>query len=104
MCIYTPIKKPLKVAGELGPSAPSISHMLFADDAYIFCQASVDSAECVLQILNSFEKVSGQQININKSSIFFSNNTCNPLKEELCHKLKFHEASAHSTYRGFPML
>ena len=32
-------------------SAPSISHMFFADDYYIFCKASMERANCVLQYL-----------------------------------------------------
>lgn len=43
-------------------SAPSISHMFFADDSYIFCKATMDSADHVLQILKLFEVASGQQM------------------------------------------
>lgn len=83
-------------------TAPTISHMFFADDSYIFCNASVDSADCVLQILDTFDKASGQQINVDKSSVFFSKNTPNSLKIALCHKLKFKEASDQSMYLGLP--
>ncbi|KAL8108560.1 hypothetical protein AgCh_024870 [Apium graveolens] len=83
-------------------SAPPISHMFFADDSYIFCKASLESANHVLQMLSLFEKASGQQLNVDKSSILFSNNTCNSLKQDLCHKLMFKEASDRSLYLGLP--
>lgn len=65
-------------------SAPPISHMLFADDSYIFCKASQESADNVLTLLEIFEKASGQKLNVDKSSVFFSSNTPNSLKEEIC--------------------
>lgn len=48
-------------------SAPYIFHMFFVDDSYIFYKASMESANYVLQMLNLFEKASGQQINVDKS-------------------------------------
>lgn len=54
--------------------APAISHMFFADDTYIYCQAKADIAHQVTELLHTFEKASGQKINIDKSSVFFSRN------------------------------
>lgn len=53
-----------------------------------------------LQLLDIFEKASGQNINVNKSSIFFSSNTCNSLKQDLCYKLNFNESNDRSLYLG----
>lgn len=86
------IKKMIKDV-KVARSAPSISHKFFADNAYIFSKVSMESVENVLQILNLFKKASRQQINVDKSSVFFSRNTSIFLKYELCQKLKFHEAS-----------
>lgn len=36
--------------------APSISHILFADDCYVFCKASLESANRVIEMLHLFEK------------------------------------------------
>lgn len=41
-------------------SAPSISHMFFADDSYIFCKADEDNANQVAEMLCTFEKTYGQ--------------------------------------------
>lgn len=51
-------------------SAPAISHMFFADDSYIFCKASAESADKVMELLKIFEKAYGQKLNIDKSSVF----------------------------------
>lgn len=83
-------------------TAPTISHMFFADDSYIFCKATSDSANNILQLLNIFEVASGQQINKEKSSIFFSRNTPNHLKNDLCQQLSFKEATDRSLYLGLP--
>ncbi|KAL8115387.1 hypothetical protein AgCh_022031 [Apium graveolens] len=46
-----------------------------------------------LTLLKTFEKASGQQLNVDKSSVFFSRNTPNSLKAELCQQLRFNEAT-----------
>lgn len=83
-------------------SAPPISHMFFADDSYIFCKVNEESTAHVMQILHLFERASGQQINVDKSSVLFSKNTPNFLKSDLCQKLRFQEASDQSMYLGLP--
>lgn len=60
-----------KVARE----APIISHMLFADDSYLYCRATERETYQVLNLLRGYEQASGQHIKLEKSSIFFSKNT-----------------------------
>ncbi|XP_074327095.1 uncharacterized protein LOC141665037 [Apium graveolens] len=83
-------------------SAPSISHMFFADDCYIFCKASEDSANHILQMLNIFERASGQQINVEKSSVFYSRNTSFYLKQDIFQILKIKEAEENTHYLDLP--
>lgn len=40
---------------------PSISHMLFADDIYVYCKASTDEAMKIMELLNLFERASGKR-------------------------------------------
>ncbi|XP_060969566.1 uncharacterized protein LOC133036823 [Cannabis sativa] len=82
--------------------APTISHMLVADDSYLFCQATNDVALNVRTLLHSFEIVSGQKVNVTKSSIFFSPNTDQMLKNQICSTLEMTEADEHSMYLGLP--
>lgn len=55
--------------------APSISHLLFADDSIILIRANSENAAELQRILQLYESVSGQTINKEKSAILFSSNT-----------------------------
>jgi hypothetical protein len=56
-------------------NAPSISHLLFADDCLLLVRANRKNAEQIQSILNLYEQVSGQTINKAKSAVLFSANT-----------------------------
>jgi hypothetical protein len=56
-------------------NAPSISHLLFADDSLILIQAKGEDATQLRGILELYETCSGQMINKMKSAILFSPNT-----------------------------
>lgn len=49
--------------------APTISHLMFADDTLIFCKANKHSAQSIRDVLGFYERASGQIINSQKSSI-----------------------------------
>ncbi|XP_074324121.1 uncharacterized protein LOC141661039 [Apium graveolens] len=87
---------------QVARGAPSLSHMFFADDSYIYCQANEPSANHIVDMLSKFETTSGQKINRDKSSIFFSRNTKSEVKEKVCEVLNFHEANDNTHYLGLP--
>lgn len=82
--------------------APSLTHMFFADDSYVFCKADTSNAEQVVHMLLVFEHASGQQVNRAKSSVFFSKNVDVTEKDNICGILNFQEADERSTYLGLP--
>ncbi|KAL8114965.1 hypothetical protein AgCh_021696 [Apium graveolens] len=84
--------------------APTINHMLFADDSYVYCKANKEEADKVRELLGSFERATGQQVNYGKSSIFFSSNVVSSDKMELCGQLQMQEANERSTYLGLPTM
>lgn len=54
--------------------APEISHLLFADDSFIFFKANTEESLRLKQLLDDYAAASGQIINFEKSSITFSKN------------------------------
>jgi hypothetical protein len=52
-----------------------ISHLLFADDSLLFMRASSRYWQHVTEILDIYERASGQKVNLEKTSLFFSRNT-----------------------------
>lgn len=82
--------------------APSITHMLFADDSYMYCKASEEEANRVLRMLQVFENASGQKVNRMKSSVFFSTNTSSESRIKICEVLQMLEADDRSMYLGLP--
>ncbi|KAL0406440.1 UNVERIFIED_CONTAM: putative mitochondrial protein [Sesamum latifolium] len=55
--------------------ALSISHLLFADDTQIYCQATPQSILCICEVLDTYAKVLGPRVNFHKSSMVLSSNT-----------------------------
>ncbi|XP_074374335.1 uncharacterized protein LOC141714732 [Apium graveolens] len=82
--------------------APTISHMLFADDSYLYCKAETGEALKVMELLNYYERASGQRINRDKSTVFFSANVISYNKESVCQVLRIPEADDKARYLGLP--
>ena len=82
--------------------APTISHMLFADDSYLYCKATLDETNRILEMLNQFVGASGQRVNMEKSSVFFSENVIQSNKDLILSMLGMQEADASSKYLGLP--
>ena len=51
---------------------PLVSHLLFVDDCIVFCNASKEEGDRVTKILETYERESGQKLNREKTSLFFS--------------------------------
>ena len=52
-----------------GGDGDQITHLLFADDTLVFCEASQDSMTYLSWLLMWFETISGLRINLDKSEI-----------------------------------
>ena len=80
--------------------ALKISNLLFADDSLLFNQANQHDVEEVTKILRVHDAASGQSINLEKSSIFFSGNTSTKHKSWIKDKLGVKEVDRFETYLG----
>lgn len=88
---------------KIARGAPSVSHLLFADDCYLFFKATRIEASTVKNILNRYERCSGQAVNYRKSSIIFSPNTNIEERREMCTNLEVEEVDKPGKYLGMPM-
>ena len=86
------------------PHGPQISHLLFADDNIIFCRATLEDCSHLEQILETYEHASGQKMNREKTSLFFSRNTSQDLQEEIKQHFGVEVIQQHETYLGLPFL
>ena len=72
------------------------------DDSILFCKAGAKDSRILKQILQTYEEASGQKINTEKSSIFFSPNTSQEVKDEIFDTLGLMQDSRHTRYLGLP--
>ena len=63
--------------------APRVSHLLFADDCIVFYKAWMEEGLKVTKILEDYERESGQKLNKDKTSLFFSKNGTEEVKEAM---------------------
>ena len=60
-----------------------LSHLFFADDSLLFCKANSVEWRRLMRILEDYEAASGQKLNEDKTSIFFSRNTSMEKRDEI---------------------
>ncbi|XP_073362809.1 uncharacterized protein [Aegilops tauschii subsp. strangulata] len=87
---------------KLAPSAPVVNQLLFADDSLLFFRARVDGAEAVSNLLDTYCLASGQRINKDKSSIFFSKGCPEIVRDAVKGHLQVPNESLSDRYLGMP--
>ena len=78
-----------------------ISHLLFADDTLIFCEANPDSLTYLRVMLTCFEATSGLRVNLGKSELVQVGEM--PHLEELADILGCKTATLPMKYLGLPL-
>ena len=81
-----------------------VSHLFFADDSVLFCRATETECNKILEILEVYEKGSGQKINKEKTNLFFSSNTPLHLQEQIQQILGIPAIRQYEKYLGLPTL
>ncbi len=88
----------------LCPRGPKITNLFFADDSLLFCKASILECQKIQEILATYEKASGQQLNRAKTTLFFSRNTPQATQEEIKDILGVPSIQQYEKYLGLPSL
>ena len=85
-------------------SGTRVSHLMFADDVILFGEASKDQALVIAKCLSDFCECSGQKVNTQKSSIYFSPNTNEAVMVEVCNTLGIPRTDDFGRYLGVPTI
>ncbi|GJN14557.1 hypothetical protein PR202_gb01399 [Eleusine coracana subsp. coracana] len=67
----------------VAPSAPVVSHLLFRGDRLLLFRANSESALEVTDVLRLYCCVAGQQVNLEKSSIYFAKGCSQTVTDEI---------------------
>jgi len=81
-----------------------LSHLMFADDVVLFGEASIEQAQVIENCLTEFCTWSGQKVNTQKSSIYFSPNTNEAMMVQICTVMGYSRTDDFSIYLGVPTI
>jgi len=81
-----------------------LTHLLFADDCFLFCRANNRESTKLKEILQTYEAASGQAVNFQKSEIMFSRNTPDADREEIKIMFQVTAILGRGKYLGMPSM
>lgn len=85
-------------------NAPPISHLFFAGDSYIYFKANAQETSNLKHFLNDYSVASGQCINMDKSSLSYSRNVNDEVKETMEEIMGVKSSDGNGNYLGLPMI
>lgn len=89
---------------KLSRYCPILTHLLFADDSLFFILASTDNCKKLIDIINEYCAASGQMVNLSKSTIMFSPNTCPRIRDDICSQFNIPSTDNPGKYLGLPTI
>lgn len=89
---------------KIARQAPRISHLLFADDSYIFFKANQSQSSTCKLILDLYTAATGQTVNFDKSSLTFSKNVGDGIRQSVGSILGVRMEGNAGKYLGLPSL
>lgn len=88
---------------KLAPGAPTLTHLMFADDALLFTKVNQKEVYMMMRILNEYSAMSGQKINVSKSGIIFGKFVDPRTRASLEQILHMQRWENPGKYLGLPM-
>jgi hypothetical protein len=82
--------------------APSISHLLFADDTLMFLKASEGQAEVINNVIKAFERGTCQLVNLAKCSMMFGSSCSSHDRSRVLEILSVSNTTVEEKYLGLP--
>nr|KYP48323.1 hypothetical protein KK1_030015 [Cajanus cajan] len=89
---------------QISRGAPKLHHLMFADDVFLFFQATEKETKEVASILETFEIASGQAINFDKSKVFLNRHAPLAIHNMLSNILHIQSCEITSKYLGLPSM
>jgi hypothetical protein len=83
---------------------PKLTHLFFADDSVLFCRTSLQECHTLQDILRIYERASGQQINQDKTTLFFGSSTPEVTQNEIKDALGLPVIRQYENYLGLPSM
>ena len=84
--------------------APKMTNLMFANDSLLFCRATQGEVEVINEVLQVYAHASGQCINMDNSSVYFSSNTPSEQREEIVAALGVEQVEKFEAYLRLPTL
>lgn len=88
----------------IAKGAPKVTHLLFADDSFFFFNANEREAQNFKNIIDLYSAASGQTMNLAKSSVNFSANVNEGMRNLLSGILGVSSSGLSGNYLGLPSL
>lgn len=80
----------------------SFSHVFFTGDLMLFAKANSKNCEAIIEVLDNFCNLTGPEVSLTKSCIYFSNNVSSRRKRNICKKMGIKATNNLVVIQAFP--